>query len=71
MENERNGSGPFVVDDKGQKTDREFWNAVMKPESEAKFDRFMKIKRLNTAAKKELSKRKVNEAFESIMESFK
>lgn len=71
MENERIGSGPFIMDEKGQKNDREFWNAVMNPESEAKFDRYMKIKRLNKASKKELSKRKVNEAFESIMESFK
>lgn len=71
MDNERKGSGPFVMNDKGQRGDRDFWETEMNPEAESKFDRYLKIKQLGRAAKKELSKRNLNNAFESIMESFK
>jgi hypothetical protein len=62
--------GPFVK--KGDVvSDREIFAAEMTEETEIKFDKFMQIKAINKEAKKELAKRNVAVAFESLMESFK
>lgn len=62
--------GPFVKKD-DIVTDKEIFSAEMSDETENKFDKYMKIKAVNIAAKKELAKRNVSSTFESLMEDFK
>lgn len=57
MKAEKEGTGPFVVNKKGTKSDRKLWASNMSKSSEDKFDKYMKIKSLGIAAKKELSRR--------------
>lgn len=62
--------GPFVKDG-DIVSDREIWKADMNPESEKKFDNYLYTKALNIAARKELAKRNIQTAYESLMEAFK
>lgn len=62
-------TGPFVEKD-GIRSDREIWKNDMDPEKEKKFDNYMQVKAVNEEARKELARRKVEKAFESLMEGF-
>ena len=59
---ERRSTGPYVIDTKGKKGDREFWKASMDPIIESKFDKYMQIISIGRAAKTELNRRKTDNA---------
>lgn len=71
MEEKRKSTGPYIINKEGQKGDRDLWTNIMTPDSEATFDRYLKIKKIGKAAKLEKEKRLSQKAFESLMESLK
>ena len=66
----KKATGPYAINENGERSDRKLWEAEMNPESEAKFDRYLEIKGINRAAKKELARRQIHKAFKEITEAF-